>query len=87
MERVTYREYMLWQSHFESEFSEPSRTDYYLMQIAQTICAVNAGKRAGKIKLKQFLLNFNREKTSQDKQEANKSAWKQIKAAFASKAK
>lgn len=33
-EEVSYREYRVWQEHFKLQDNEPSRSDYYLMQIA-----------------------------------------------------
>lgn len=36
LSRVTHREYLIWMERFREEWNEPSRTDYYLMQIAAT---------------------------------------------------
>lgn len=36
MKRVSYREYLVWMERFQGEWNNPSRSDYYLMQIAAT---------------------------------------------------
>ena len=34
---MTHREVLLWRRYYADEWNEPSRTDHYLMSIAQTI--------------------------------------------------
>lgn len=86
MERVSHREYLLWQQHFQDEWDQPTLTHYYLMQIAQEVSRVLSTNKA-KIKLQHFLLTFSREKTPEEKAAANKSAFGQIKAAVIENAK
>lgn len=55
---VSWREYLSWLAYFEQEWDRPSRTDYYLMQIALEVARMMAGKKKGRFKLNQFLLKF-----------------------------
>ena len=82
MERVTHREYLLWQAHFEDDDNRPTITHYYLAQIAQEVRRVLATNK-GKIKLKYFLISFGRKKTADETAADNKLALAQIKAGAA----
>ena len=42
--RVSYREYLGWMERFKEEWNSPSRTDYYLMQIAMVLLGTKKGK-------------------------------------------
>ncbi len=35
--KVSYNEYLAWQAYFQLEMDEPSRTDWYLMRVAQEV--------------------------------------------------
>jgi|TARA_R110000824_G_scaffold89320_1_gene219036 hypothetical protein len=79
MERVSHREYKIWMRHFKEELNQPSRSDHYLMQIAQEVKRV-LSKRPTKIKMKDFFLTFgNPEKkktlTLEEKTKESKSFW------------
>jgi hypothetical protein len=71
MERLTYREYRLRLAWLEKQWNEPSRTDYYLMRIAQLLDALlRKGTRGAMIKaLYDFRILFVRKaaKGSSDK--------------------
>ena len=56
--KVTNREYLTWQAWFSDEMNRPSRSDYYLMQIACEVARVLA-KDPRKIQQKHFLLEFS----------------------------
>lgn len=43
MQRVSYREYLAWRERFKQEWNSPSRTDYYLMQIAALVIRMKKG--------------------------------------------
>lgn len=51
-EKVTYREFLTWQAWLNNQWNEPSRTDYYLMQIAAWV----AGK--AQVNVASFRLPF-----------------------------
>lgn len=64
--------------HFREELDTPNRSDYYLMQIAQEVKRV-LSKKPGKVKLKDFLILFNKPKkkplTLEEKTAESKSFW------------
>lgn len=41
--RVRHREYLAWMAKFRDEWNEPSRSDYYLMQIAAAVIRMKKG--------------------------------------------
>lgn len=43
MQRVSYREYLAWRERFKQEWNTPSRTDYYLMQLAALTIRMRKG--------------------------------------------
>ena len=43
MKRVRHREYLAWMAKFREEWNEPSRSDYYLMQIAAAMIRMKKG--------------------------------------------
>jgi len=45
MDKVSSREYELWQEWFKLDANSPSRTDHYLMQITQDIRGLFAKRR------------------------------------------
>jgi hypothetical protein len=47
MEEHTERELECWLAHLDDEFDRPSRTDFYLMQIAAILVQVNSKKGKG----------------------------------------
>lgn len=71
--------------YFKEELNQPSRSDHYLMQIAQEVKRV-LSKKPSKIKLKDFTLTFGKtqEKPSLTKEEKtveSKSYWGLLKSA------
>lgn len=59
LSKVSYVEYRMWMVRRQQEFDEPSRTDYYLMNIAYEIRYV-LRKRIPGSSLKDFLLRFSK---------------------------
>jgi hypothetical protein len=59
MQRISHREFLLWCDYLDEEWNTPSRSDHYLMQIAQEVRRV-LSKKPNKIKLKEFLFKFTR---------------------------
>jgi len=57
IEKHTYREYRTWMIWLEEQWNEPSRTDYYLMQIAREVATVLM-KNSDTVKVGQFKLPF-----------------------------
>lgn len=82
LERITHREYRLWLIHFRKELDQPSRTDYYLMQIAREVRRV-LSKKPNKIQLKDFLIPFGKpprkQLTKEEKTAESKGFWKLMK--------
>lgn len=68
MKHISYREYLIWQAHFLAEWDEPSKTDFYLMQVAQLICQVNA-KKGKRYRLEQFRIRFKEQKRVETEEE------------------
>lgn len=86
--RHTYRQYYAWMAWLDKQWSVPSRTDYYLMQIAQAVSRV-LSKKPKAIKLKHFKLSFgesNKPKPSKlsadERTAASKARWGGIFAAY-----
>ena len=50
MQRITHREYLTWQKWEAQQWNEPSRSDHYLMRVAQRVQQVLA-KEPNKITL------------------------------------
>jgi hypothetical protein len=57
MESHTNREYEVWMAWLSNQWNEPSRSDHYLMQIAQEVCRV-LKKNPNQIQLQQFKIPF-----------------------------
>lgn len=73
---MTHREYLTRLAWLERDMSEPSRTDHYLMQIAQEIRRV-LSKRPNAIKMEHFKIQFKREKpmTPEERMASSKRSW------------
>lgn len=75
---MTHREYRLWCDWLSAEWDRPSRTDFYLMQIAaeiKSLIMTTAGK-TGKISMKDFHLKFkNAASPQQEPVEHSKARW------------
>lgn len=84
------REYKVWLTHFEEEWQRPSRTDWYLMQIAREVACV-LSKNPNKIETKTFKLKFEDpdkkpDPKNRDKQiEQSKGIWRALVGAFSGK--
>lgn len=63
MDRMSYREYRTRLAWKRIEFETPSRSDYYLMQIAQEVRRV-LHKNPAKVMLDHFLLKFKKNSAS-----------------------
>lgn len=76
----TYREYLLWLDWLDKQYNEPSRTDYYLMQIAMYV-ASKFSKKTWKLKDFEIPFQVKTEMTEEEKQQRalqSKSAWGMI---------
>lgn len=83
LNRVTHREYLIWQAHDELEWQIPSRDNWYAMQIAAKVIQSQTTK-PDLVKTENYKMQF---KTTEDKkkeeggltkeglQEAHKSMW------------
>jgi len=62
MAKTSHREYLLWMDYLQAEWNQPSRSDYYLMQIAEKVTkAFGGNKKWGPGK---FKLPFGRKKSA-----------------------
>jgi len=80
MKKHTHREYLMWIRYLDKEWNQPSRTDYYLMQIAAKIQGLFS-KNSTSIKIANFLLPFKRQKpkkppTQKELVAQSKARWK-----------
>lgn len=57
-------EYKLWINYLDKQFEQPSRTDYYLMQIAKVVYDLLSSKKSKKLKLKDFIIKPKKKKCS-----------------------
>lgn len=72
METVTHREYLLWYRYLSEEFNRPSRTDWYLAQIAREVhCVLH--KNPSSVKTNSFLMKFQSSKQPKKPTEPNPS--------------
>lgn len=77
MEKTSFREFLVWSSHFEQEWDQPDRTDQYLMQIAREIVVLRTNSNRHKVedfKLK-FSENKQRPMTVEQKTALAKARW------------
>lgn len=79
MHRHTHREYRTWQVWLDQQWNEPSRTDNYLMQIAQEIRRV-LHKHPERVKLDLFKILFEWRKRSVQPKITKEEATKRSKA-------
>lgn len=63
---ITHRQYEAWQQFMEDEWSHPSRSDWYAMQIAHVMARTMGGSRAD---LADLQLKFSRAGSSSIKEE------------------
>lgn len=75
MQKTTRREYLAWLAWLDKEWEHPSRTDYYLMQIAAEVNGVL--RKKGPLKLDNFKLRFTDDKKQPKKEttQQSKSRW------------
>lgn len=74
--RMSYREFRAWCAWLDKKWSEPSRTDYYLMQIASFIEARGFRKQpkaAGKQRI-----HFERKVVNKEEGETSNQRWAPI---------
>jgi hypothetical protein len=74
----THREYLLWELWLEKQWNQPSRTDHYLMLIAQQVSQVF--KKSTTSRVKDFLMKFTVPKkvkplTRKEAAKIQKAAW------------
>jgi hypothetical protein len=75
---VTLRQYMVWMAWLDEDYNHPTRTDFYLMQVA--LDAIRPWTKA-KLKLSDFQLEFGKSerraihRPSAEEIEANKQRW------------
>jgi hypothetical protein len=79
-QEVSNREFRSWQIKFIEEWNTPSRSDHYLMQIAQKMDAYVVKLKPGKnIDLLKYVLPFSfkrkKEETTEEKGKRSKSIW------------
>ncbi len=78
MEQISHREYRTRLSWLQSEWSNPDRTDYYLMRVAQRVQQVLSSK-PNKIKMEDQKLDFDfglaKKKTSLETLKQTKNRW------------
>ena len=65
-EILTVREFLDWQCYFETKWNMPTKADFYMAKIAQTVHAVSPGADKP-MKIKEFVLDYNEiEEISED---------------------
>ncbi len=81
MHETTHREYLLWVAYFEDQWNCPTKTDWYLAQIAREVACVLEGSDGRKQKtVKSYLMNFRFSKSNDQKDSLDPSSnWKQSK--------
>ncbi|MEM2932493.1 MAG: hypothetical protein QXI61_06600 [Nitrososphaerota archaeon] len=70
LSKITYREYLLWKEWIDNQWNNPSRTDYYLMQIARMLSS-------RKCSIDDFRLKF-RLRSSKNQKQQSIDVWKSI---------
>jgi hypothetical protein len=79
MKETTHREYLVWVAHFEDEWNQHTKQDWYLAQIAREVSCVLEDSKGRKEKtIKSFLIKFGFGK-SQIKSQDSKSIWEHSK--------
>lgn len=81
MQRNSYREFLIWQQWYKDEMNKPSRSDYYVMQVAASVIRGYA-KDASSVHLKNMELEFSFESdhakpkmTKEQAAEMSKARW------------
>ena len=76
MQTITHREFRTWVAWNRDQLNNPSRSDYYLMQIAGYVAHVMSGKRWS---LKDFVVKFKTDRlpqiTREEQTKMAKSVW------------
>lgn len=80
-QRITYREFLAWQRYLDEDWNRPSRTDWYLMQIALRLRQAWF-KNGGKAQLSEERLRFDTSTPAQ-RSRAQVSSWMKAKWAAA----
>lgn len=60
MDRVSHREYLLWQRWFSDQWNRPDRHDWYLMRVCQTLVKMLKGKKGQVPDLEFFKVKFEK---------------------------
>ena len=70
----SHRELVLWMQWLHKEYDQPSRSDFYIMQLTAYVRAFMQGMSGSKakIRLKDFLLEFNKKEIKLDNETINK---------------
>lgn len=73
MKSMTHREYLTWLEWLDQQWDEPSRSDYYLMQIAAEVRrGYVASRYARRIRIPDFRLRFQRPRRPRNLREATR---------------
>lgn len=74
LRKHTYRQLLAWIEYLDVQWDEPTRSDFYLMQIACEVRRVLAKDRNA-IQLKHFFLKFNSPQLAPASAEVAKAVW------------
>lgn len=69
MRAIPHRQFLMWQERIKRGWNQPTRSDHYLMQIAQNICNVLGGK----VSLDEMQISFKSELSSKSQDWTNPS--------------
>lgn len=84
LKNTTHRQFLVWRWHFFLDLNRPSRTDHYMMQVAQKIVQVNCkAEDAKQVRLDDFKLPFTVKKVEPPKPLTPEEKKKQVKADLA----
>lgn len=79
---MTHREFLTWECWLDMEWSRPSRSDYYTMQVATEVRRV-LSKNPNAIQIKDFHLPFGEYGKQQSKKASDAEIAQQAKASWA----
>lgn len=74
MQRVSYRESLLWDRYFDEQWEVPSPTDYYIMQLTAVVASI-MNKNPSRIKVDDFRIRLKKRGTVEDATKAAKLVW------------
>lgn len=79
---MTHREFLTWEVWLDQEWSHPSRSDHYAMQVACQVARV-LSKNPGNIKIQDFHLPFGDYGKERQKKQTDAEIAKEAKASWA----